>query len=503
MSYGPPQQNPQSRPPMSADQRLAYASWAGAGLGVLMFIWGFLDWYGQGSDGIGGYSPAGGGAATVVGLSLAAGIVAAVHALEKKFDSPLPAALAVASALVVVGVLIGKSSIGANGSVDADIGLILALITAIVQAAVLAYVWLTSSGRLAGSGASTQQGQQRSGHGPALRDPHDPAVSEPGGVPFAAAAAGAAGAYQEPFGDRSAYPPPPEPPARGGGAEADDLSRTSVFQSPWASGQHGESSTEGAGAAGTAPEPEQQKLPAEMRAELGDPSTAGGAASSTDQTSSFDRPSFDQPPFDRPSYDQSSFDRPYEPPTYSPPNPGYGPPQGQPQGAPQGPPQGPPWQGGPPPGPGWQGGPPQGPPSWQQGPSGPPPWQQDRPGDGGPSGAPWNTPQESSAPPSSPFAGQPGGPPHGSPYADPYGPPPAGPSSSPEGTQSAPEPGAPWQSDGQEGDAPPPWRTETPPVGEPEETPDPPQPDISQTMIIPRPGQPGHPEQGRHDGGEH
>ena len=134
--------------PERRNQLLGY--FAGA-LGLLSFIWGFLDWFSGNGTGVGGYSISGAGASASVALSLVAGLLAAARSLEHKTPVLEPAAIALAGLLVTFGILVGKSSLGSSGSVDAGVGLILQLITAIVQTAVLGFAWLAASGRLPAS----------------------------------------------------------------------------------------------------------------------------------------------------------------------------------------------------------------------------------------------------------------------------------------------------------------------------------------------------------------
>jgi hypothetical protein len=154
--YGAPQ--PQQR----SGEQLPLFDLIGAGLGVLAFIWGFLDWYGvKGGEFIGsatakGYSTGAGGAAAAIGLSVLAGGVAAIVLLDKKAKGSLvPLAASVASLLVTFGLLIGKEK-----ALDIKIGLILMLITAIVQVGVFVAGWLQAEGKImtgARAGAGAQQ----------------------------------------------------------------------------------------------------------------------------------------------------------------------------------------------------------------------------------------------------------------------------------------------------------------------------------------------------------
>jgi uncharacterized protein DUF5336 len=126
-------------------------SMIGAGLGVLMFVWGFLKWLNIG-DGHGNgdqkqkYAGFAFGMPTtaVIGLSLAAGLAALLGAMERRpgrgVPSAIPTALAATSALLAIGILFGKGSISPDlgDKVGVEIGLILGLITALLQTAVLA-----------------------------------------------------------------------------------------------------------------------------------------------------------------------------------------------------------------------------------------------------------------------------------------------------------------------------------------------------------------------------
>jgi Family of unknown function (DUF5336) len=152
--YGAPQ--PQQR----SGEQLPLFDLIGAGLGVLAFIWGFLDWYGS-SDGGGtatfkGYGQLSGSAGAAIGLSVLAGAVAATSLLDRKAKGSLiPLAASAASLLVTFGLLVGKE----KGS-DIKIGLILMLITAIVQVGVFVAGWLQAEGKImtgARAGAGAQQ----------------------------------------------------------------------------------------------------------------------------------------------------------------------------------------------------------------------------------------------------------------------------------------------------------------------------------------------------------
>ncbi len=162
-AYGPP---PTPKAPASPAQRAALLSYGAGVLGVLSFIWGFLKWVTEGSGSeqvkFGAYaveSPA----LAVIGFSLAAGLLAAGLAWDSKPPTLAPVAFSVTSLLLVIGVLIGKGSIDTGGSgspkIGIGIGLILELITVILQVAALVYGWLTASGRVPANRAPAWPGQ--------------------------------------------------------------------------------------------------------------------------------------------------------------------------------------------------------------------------------------------------------------------------------------------------------------------------------------------------------
>lgn len=189
--YGPPSNIPPTTPmpaaPRQAGREPAQMVGYLAGmLGLLSFVWGFLSWFSQGGAGFAGYSIAGSGAGAVIGLSIVAGLLAAVDALDKRASGALPAALAVAAFLVALGLLIGKSPSGEG--VGVGVGLILELITTLVQAVGLAYVWLVATGRMrapqtrAAAGGWPGQSQAQSHGQPQGQQPYQygPAAPPPG-----------------------------------------------------------------------------------------------------------------------------------------------------------------------------------------------------------------------------------------------------------------------------------------------------------------------------------
>jgi hypothetical protein len=118
-------------------------------LGILMFIWGFLRWLnvGDGADQrkYSGYAfqmPT----TAVIGLSLAAGLIALLGATERRpgrgVPSAIPTGLAATSLLLAIGVILGKGGISPSlgAEVGVEIGLILGLITAALQTVVLGMV---------------------------------------------------------------------------------------------------------------------------------------------------------------------------------------------------------------------------------------------------------------------------------------------------------------------------------------------------------------------------
>ncbi|MEP7021345.1 MAG: DUF5336 domain-containing protein [Pseudonocardiales bacterium] len=189
------------------------------GLGVLSFIWGFLKWITEGSGdsktSYGGYALASPGVA-VIGLSLAAGLLAAAAAWEKSPASLTPVVLAVAALLLAFGILIGKGSISAGGrgggpNFGIGIGLILELITTLAQVGVLVFAWMTAAGRIPAKAAQAPQWPAQ---------PQQPYPGQPG-------APGQPGQYgppqtyggpaQPPAGPPPGYGPPPAGPPQGYG----------------------------------------------------------------------------------------------------------------------------------------------------------------------------------------------------------------------------------------------------------------------------------------------
>jgi hypothetical protein len=198
-AYGPPAV---PRPAASPVQRAAMIFYIAGGLGVLSFIWGFLKWItlgsGDSAEKYGGYAFASPGVA-VIGFSLAAGLLAAAAAWEKSPASLTPVVLAGTSLLLALGLLIGKGSIsggGGNPKAGIGIGLILELITVLVQVGVLVFGWMTANGKITAKPAAPAWPAQ----------PH-PYPGQPG-------APGQPGQYGPPqaYGPGPSQPPPAGPP---------------------------------------------------------------------------------------------------------------------------------------------------------------------------------------------------------------------------------------------------------------------------------------------------
>ena len=124
-------------------------STVGGALGLLMFFLGFLRWLSVGEgdlqskySGFAFQMPT----TAIIGLSLAAGLIALLGAMERRpgrgVPSAIPTGLAAASFLLAVGVFLGKGAISPElgDEVGVEIGLILGLVTALVQTIVLGMV---------------------------------------------------------------------------------------------------------------------------------------------------------------------------------------------------------------------------------------------------------------------------------------------------------------------------------------------------------------------------
>jgi hypothetical protein len=116
------------------------------GLGILMFAWGFLRWLNVGDGAnqrrFSGYAfemPT----TAVIGLSLAAGLMALLGATDRRagrgVPGAVPTAMAATSLLLAIAIFLGKGAISPTlgSKVGVEVGLILALVTAAVQTIVL------------------------------------------------------------------------------------------------------------------------------------------------------------------------------------------------------------------------------------------------------------------------------------------------------------------------------------------------------------------------------
>jgi hypothetical protein len=182
------------------------------GLGVLSFVWGFLKWVtvGDGSSATkyAGYA-LGSPAVAVIGFSLAAGLLAASAAWEKRTATLGPVGLAVTGLLLAIGILIGKGSVDQGGgtpNTGISVGFILGLITVILQVGVLVFGWMTANGKIAAKPAAPAWPQQ----------PQQPYPGQPGapGQPGQHGQPSQPGQYGPPqtYGPGPAQPPPAGPP---------------------------------------------------------------------------------------------------------------------------------------------------------------------------------------------------------------------------------------------------------------------------------------------------
>jgi hypothetical protein len=186
------------RPPASPEQRAQILGYAAAALGVLSFIWGFLDWEqaSGGGSGVSGYES--GYAQACVGLTLAVGLLAAVRAFEHRPAGLDLVAVSVTGLLVVFALMVNLPD-----AADSAVGLILQLITAIVQVGVLVLAWLMATGRMpAGRPSAPPPGQWQ---GPPQGYPPPPGGFHPPGPGYQPPQAPPPQGYQPP-------PPPPLPP---------------------------------------------------------------------------------------------------------------------------------------------------------------------------------------------------------------------------------------------------------------------------------------------------
>jgi hypothetical protein len=115
-------------------------------LGLVMFALGFLRWLSLGDganqrkySGFAFQMPT----TAIIGLSLAAGLIALLGATEKRrgrgVPSAVPTGLAATSLLLAIGVYLGKGAISPElgNEVGVEIGLILGIIVAAVQTIIL------------------------------------------------------------------------------------------------------------------------------------------------------------------------------------------------------------------------------------------------------------------------------------------------------------------------------------------------------------------------------
>src|SRR3712207_5514396 len=118
-------------------------------LGLVMFALGFLRWLsvGEGDDqskfsGFAYQMPT----TAIIGLSLAAGLIALFGAMERRrgrgVPSAVPTGLAATSLLLAIGVYLGKGAISPElgDEVGVEIGLVLGIIVAVLQTVVLGMV---------------------------------------------------------------------------------------------------------------------------------------------------------------------------------------------------------------------------------------------------------------------------------------------------------------------------------------------------------------------------
>ncbi|HEY3713093.1 MAG TPA: DUF5336 domain-containing protein [Jatrophihabitantaceae bacterium] len=135
--------------------------WAAVGLGGLTFVFGFLDWYGTDSGGLNGYRLLDG--YLPVGLALVASLLAMLNLRPDRTERTAwlaigLSALAVLFTVVAMAVkptfvvlIEGFSALDENGGVHLEIqvGLILTLVSAVLQLGCLVAAWLFATGRLA------------------------------------------------------------------------------------------------------------------------------------------------------------------------------------------------------------------------------------------------------------------------------------------------------------------------------------------------------------------
>jgi hypothetical protein len=142
------------RPPLTPERRAQLFGYIAAVLGLLSFVWGFLDWFKPSGGGSGSSGYESSVAEACVGLALTVGLLAGVRAFENRPVNLDLVAIAVASLLIVFALMVSIPD-----GVDSAVGLILQLITAIAQAGVLIVGWLMATGRIASRPAAPTPGQ--------------------------------------------------------------------------------------------------------------------------------------------------------------------------------------------------------------------------------------------------------------------------------------------------------------------------------------------------------
>jgi hypothetical protein len=141
--------------PSAAKKDLPLFDLIGAGLGVLSFIWGFLNFYSSGGGDAKGYEAFANGTGPI-GLSILASALAGAVVLSEKTDPvrpPYALGAAVAALLTTFGALVGK------GTVSASIGIYLLLATTIAQVALFGYSWLLATGKISAPKPNAPQQQ--------------------------------------------------------------------------------------------------------------------------------------------------------------------------------------------------------------------------------------------------------------------------------------------------------------------------------------------------------
>lgn len=170
---------PTAGPPAAAKATPPLFDLIGAGSGVVVFILGFLPWYGASADGASvnfpGFGLGSAGAAAIV-MSLFAGLVGGAKLLDPEAKPGfVPMGGAVAALLVTFGLMVDKGDFGkgvGTKGLSIKIGLILTLIVTLIQAGVFVYSWLQSSGKISARGGAPasqwgapQQFGQQQGYG--------------------------------------------------------------------------------------------------------------------------------------------------------------------------------------------------------------------------------------------------------------------------------------------------------------------------------------------------